>query len=157
MAPTCQLCDSVGTQFSKGTMSSACLSVWEKADPSSCLDARQFSSSLYAMVPFKLLPWCWSSEEVSLSPCVGSLRGTACDSRNFFHWLRPHWFLQPDVVGTYLSCTENLGWGGLLWGWDSSLPRYPSQIFIHHTWMWDQPILLLYSSTCLGGVVSLIL
>ena len=35
------------------------------------LDARHFSFSLNApLVPFKLLPWCWSSEGVSLSVCV---------------------------------------------------------------------------------------
>ena len=35
--------------------------------PRSQLDVRHFISSLYAMVPFKLLLHCWSSEGVSLS------------------------------------------------------------------------------------------
>ena len=30
--------------------------------------------------------------------------------------------------------------GDLVWGRDSSLPRYPSRMFTHHTWVWDQPI-----------------
>ena len=31
MAPTCQVCASVGRGLRKGTMASVCLSVWEKA------------------------------------------------------------------------------------------------------------------------------
>ncbi|KAF6094767.1 hypothetical protein HJG60_011865 [Phyllostomus discolor] len=62
------------------------------------------------LVPFKLLPWCWSSEGV-LSLCVGSLRGTAWKSSSFFHWLSPHWFLQPELMGIYLPGTGTLGWG----------------------------------------------
>ena len=52
-----QLASSVGGGFRKGTMAS------------SHLDARHFSSSLYVtpLVPFKLPPWCWSSEGVGLS------------------------------------------------------------------------------------------
>ena len=76
------------------------------------------------------------SEKVSL--CVISLRGTAWGSRISFLWLNPHCFLQPYILGTYLPGTGTLSWG-LVWGWDSSLLRYPSRIFIHHTWMWDQP------------------
>ena len=62
------------------------------------------------------------SEEVNM--CVGFLRGTALGSSSVFHQLNPHGFLQPEVVGTYLPGTGNLGLGGLVWGWDSSLPRY---------------------------------
>ena len=50
-----QLACSVRGEFKKGTMSSA------------CLDATHFSFSLCATGAFKLLPWCWSSEGVSLS------------------------------------------------------------------------------------------
>ena len=45
-----------------------------------------------------------------MSPCVGSLTGTAYGSRSFFHRLNSHWFLQPEVVGTYLPGTGTLGW-----------------------------------------------
>ena len=45
-----------------------------------------------------------------MSPCVGSLRGTAWGSRIFFHQLYPCWVLQPEVVGTYLTGTGVLGW-----------------------------------------------
>ena len=48
---------------------------------------------------------------MSLSPCAGSLRGTAWDSRSFFYQLNPRWFLQPEVMGTYLPGTGTLGWG----------------------------------------------
>ena len=46
-----------------------------------------------------------------MSPCVGSLRGTAWISRSFFHWLNLCWFLKPEVVGTYLPVTGTLVWG----------------------------------------------
>ena len=32
------------------------------------------------------------------------------------------------------------GGQALVWGWNSLLPRYHSQIFIHHTWIWNQPV-----------------
>ena len=51
------------------------------------------------------MQWVW------VSLCVGSLRGTAWDSRSFFHQLNPHWFLQPEVTGRYLPGTGTLGWG----------------------------------------------
>ena len=41
---------------------------------------------------------------------MGSLKGTAWGSRSFFHSFNPCWFLQPEVVGTYLPGTGTLGW-----------------------------------------------
>ena len=71
-----------------------------------------------------------SSERVSLIKSVaGSLWGTSRDSRSFFHWLNTCWFLQPEVMGTSPPHTGTLGWRGLVWGWDSSLLKYPSWIF----------------------------
>ena len=99
--------------------------------------------------------WCLSScypgagaqrEWIWVSPCMGSLRRTSWDSRGFFHELIPCWYLQSEVMRTYLPDTGTLGWGDLVWGWNSLLPRYPSQIFIHYTWKWDQPILCLCPS-----------
>ena len=46
-----------------------------------------------------------------MSLCGGSLRGTAWGPRSFFHRLNLCWFLQPEVVGTYLPGTGTLGWG----------------------------------------------
>ena len=51
-------------------MASPCLSVWEKAVTQLSFNARHFSSSPYALVPFNLLPQCWSLQGVSLSKFV---------------------------------------------------------------------------------------
>ena len=113
MISPCRFCGSLGEGLRKGTVASSYLSVWEKAVP-------------------HLLPWCqifqflsvchWcllscypgagaQREWVWVSPCVGSLGGTAWDSSSVFYWLCPCWFLQPEVLGIYLSGTGNLGWG----------------------------------------------
>ena len=68
------------------------------------------------LVPFKLLPQCWSSEGLSLNKSMCWFFKRNC--LGLLHWLNPHWFLQPEIVGTYLSGTGILGWGGLLRGWD---------------------------------------
>ena len=67
MVPACQLCGSEGKGSER--RQKAFLS-GRKLSPSSCLDARHLSSSLYGLVPYKLLPQCWSSEGVSLSNSV---------------------------------------------------------------------------------------
>lgn len=62
--------------------------------------------------------WLWSCcdsawaqrEWVRVSPCVGSLRDTAWDSRSFFHRLYFHWFLRQEVVGSYLPGAGTLSW-----------------------------------------------
>ena len=117
MAPASWLYGSVVGGFRKGTMAS------------SLLDARHFSFSLYATGAFQaaiLVLELRGSESEYVSLCVGSLRGAAWDTKNFFHCLNVLWFLQPEAVGTYLLGTGILGWGGLVWGQESSLPRYPS-------------------------------
>ena len=64
------------------------------------------------LVSFKLLPWCWSSEGMSLSKSVcGFFKGNSWDSSRFFHQLNLCQFLQPEIVGTYLPGTGTLGWG----------------------------------------------
>ena len=114
IAPACRLCVSQG-RVQKRNSGSALLSAWEKAVLSSCLDARHvISSSCMPLVPIKLLPWCWSSEEVSLSKSMCGLRGTSWDSRNLFYWLNPCCVLQPNVMGTYLPGTGTMGWGSWL-------------------------------------------
>ena len=64
--------------------------------------------------------WCLSScypsagtqrQWVWVGKYVCGLRGTAWGSSTFFHWLNPHWFQQPEVVGTCLPGTGTLGWG----------------------------------------------
>ena len=97
-----QLAGSLRGGYRKGTMSSA------------RLDARHFSSSLYATGTFQAATLqCWSSEGVSLSRrnlCVCSLRGNVWGSRSFLHRLNPCCLLQPEVVGTYLPGTGTLSW-----------------------------------------------
>ena len=71
-----QLASSVGGRFRKGTMASA------------HLDARYFSSSLYAIGAFQAATPVLElrgSESENVSLCVGSLKGTAWDSKSFFH------------------------------------------------------------------------
>ena len=83
-----------------------------KLSPSSHLDARHFSSSLYATGAFESVTPVLElrGECICVSVCVGSLRGTFGDYRRFFHWLNPRWCLQPEVMGTYLLGTGTLGW-----------------------------------------------
>ena len=78
----------------------------------------------------------WVREWIWVSPCVGSLRDTAWDSRSFFHWLYLHWFLQPEVVGTYLPGTQTLSWGV----WCGARPPYS----------WDIPPKFLFSTRGCG-------
>ena len=73
MAPTCRLCGSVVGRVQKrdsGPCLPFCLGERRKLSPSSCHNARHFSSFLYATDAFQLLPWCWSSERVSQSKSV---------------------------------------------------------------------------------------
>ena len=93
------------------------------------------------LVPFKLLPQCWSSEGISLGKSVCGFFMRNCLGLPKF--LPP---TQSSLVFATKSCGKlsswhwNPGLGGLVCAWDSSLWRYPSRIFIHHMWAWDQPI-----------------
>ena len=65
----------IGVGLNQGQMAPSCISVWEKATPSSPRHkARQFSFSPYVPVIFQQLPQYWSSEHVnpsaSKSVCV---------------------------------------------------------------------------------------
>ena len=101
-APACWFCGSVGGQLRKGQ---CCLR--ENCPPVLSLMPDTSVPPCLPLMPFKLLPWCWSSEGVSVSSCVGSLRGIALDSRSFFHRLNPCWFLQSEVMETYLPGTAS--------------------------------------------------
>ena len=69
---------------------------------SSCLDARQFSSSLYVSGAFQaaapVLEPKVSSSKFVYGPFKRNLLGLQKPSNSFS--LTPHWFLQPDVRGT---------------------------------------------------------
>ena len=105
MAPAWQLCVSVGRLQKRDT--GLCLPFCLR---DSCPPALALMPSVLPhmpLVPFKLLPQCWSSEGLSLSKFVcRSLRVTAWDSRSFFHQLNPCLFLHPEVVRTYLPGME---------------------------------------------------
>ena len=146
------VCGSVGRGLRKGTMASVHLSVWEKALP-------QLLPWCQILQVLPVFHWCLSScysgagaqmVWVWVSPHMGSLMETAWDSRSFFHQPNPCCFFQPEVMGTYLPGPETVGWELLVLGWDSLLLRYPIQIFIYHTWMWDQPIPCLHPSYLSG-------
>ena len=42
---------------------------------------------------------------------MGFLGGSAWGTSGFFHQLNPRWFLQPEVVDSYLHGNGTLGWG----------------------------------------------
>ena len=92
-------------------------SVWgglRKGTMASALDAGHFHSSPCAIGAFQVATQVLElrgSESEFVSLCVGSLRGTAWDSRSFFHRLNSSCFLQPELVGIYLPGTGTLGWG----------------------------------------------
>ena len=133
VAPTCQFCGSARGQFRIGTVASACLSAWEKA-------------------AHQLLPW-WQTLQFllichwylsSCSPKAGAQRKCvlskfACEffKRNCLglqRFLRPtHSLLGFTAIcyGVVLVLEPWAGGRELVWGWDPSLLRYPSQIFIH--------------------------
>ena len=115
MASTCQLCDCVapwGEGSEKGKWPLLAFPLGE-----SCPPALIWCQILHFLpVCHCCLSSCYPGagpqrEWVWVSLCVGSLGGTAWDSRSFFHILNSHWFLQPEVVGTYFSYIGTLGWG----------------------------------------------
>ena len=159
MVPTCwlwALCVGEGEvqKRDNGFCLSFCLG--ESCPPALTLMLDTLVPPCMPLIPFKVLPWHWSPERLNLSKFVcDSLRGTAWDSASFFHQLYPHWFLHPQVMGTYFSGTGTLSWGpgvnlGLL------APEISLWIFIHHRCIWDQPILCLHASPLWMDVVSLI-
>ena len=53
--------------------------------------------------------------------------------------------------GDLSSWHWNPGLGDLVWGWDSLLLKYPSWIFIHHTWGGTSPFCIFAPLTSLNG------
>ena len=142
MAPACQLCGCVRGRFRKGITASAHLPVWEKAVP-------QLLPWCQTLRFLPICHWCLSScysgagaqrEWVRISLCTDSLRGTAWDFRIFFHRLNTHWFLQPEVMGTYL-----LGTGTVIWGsWcGAGTPRSRGKLCLPMLPLWLEVAVLL--------------
>ena len=109
---------------------------------SSCLDDRQFRIFLYMpLVPFKLPPLCWRSEAVSLSKSVcGFFKRNCLGLQKFLPLSESSLVFAARCYGDLSSWHWSFGLRGLVWDWDFFLLRYPSQIFIHHMWIWDEPI-----------------
>ena len=108
-----------------------------KLSSSSCVDARHFSSSLYATGAFQAATRCWSSEGVSLSKSIiGFFMGNCLGLKGLLPLTTSLLVFAARRCGDLSYWHWKPGLGGLVWGWDSLLPRYPSQIFIHYIWMW---------------------
>ena len=153
MAPACQLCGSVmGEGSEKGQWPLPTFLCGRKLSASSCLDARHLSSFPYATGAFKLLRQCWSSEGVILSKSVcGFFKRNRLELLRFLLLTQSPLVFAARSFGDLSSCHWNPGLWGLVWGWDALLLRYPSKIFIHYTWVWDQPIHVSSPPTSLDG------
>ena len=148
MAPACQPCGSVWGKIRIGTVSSACLSLWEKAVP----QLSHWCQTLQFLPVFhRCLSRCYPSagaqrEWVWVSPCVGSLSGTAW-VRAVSSTINLRWFLQPEVMGTYLPGIGTLCWGawygaGLLGPEISLLDFYPPRIDVGPAHSMSLPLFL---------------
>ena len=81
------------------------------------------------LVPFKLLSWCQNSEGESLNKSVyGFFKGNCLGLLKFLPPTQSPLVFAARIYKDLFSWHWNLGLGGLVW--DSSLLRYPSQIFI---------------------------
>ena len=104
------------------------------------------------LMPFKLLPQCWSSEEVSLSKFVcGFFQRNYLGLQKFPPPTQSLLVFSARSYGDFFSWCWKPELMGLVLGWDSSLMRYPSEIFIHHMWVRDQSVLCLHPSYSLDG------
>ena len=120
MAHPCWLCVSVEGGFR--TFLSG-----RKLAPSSHLNARHLVPPHMPLVPFKLLPWCWSSEGVNLSKSVcGFFKRNCLGLQRFHPPTQLPLVFAARRYGDSSSWHWNPGLGGLVWGWDSSFLRYPS-------------------------------
>ena len=58
---------------------------------------------------------------------MGPLRGTAWASNSFFHQLQLYWFLQLEVVRTYLPGTRTLSWSSRYGAWTPGSQDIPPE------------------------------
>ena len=83
--------------------------------------------SFVPLVPFKLLPWCWSSEGVSLSKCVyGFFKENCLGLQKFLPLTQSPLVFAARSYGDLSSWHRNPGLIALVWGWDPSLPWHLS-------------------------------
>ena len=138
MAPTCQVCGCGGNvqKRDNGLCWPFCLG--EKCLPALTLMPDPSISPSMPLVTFRLLHWCWSLHGVNMNKFVCVFLERNClRLQKFLPLTQSLLGFATRSNGDLSSWHWNPGLGGLMWGWDSSLLRYPFQIFIHHTWMWD--------------------
>ena len=84
-----------------------------KIFPSSCFDARHFSSSLYTTGAFSGYPSCyWSSEGVNLSEFMhGFFKGNCLVVQKFLPLTQSPLVFHLEIMRTYFLGTGLLGWG----------------------------------------------
>ena len=131
MAPTSQLCGSVGEGFRKGQWPLRDFLSGRKLSLGSCIDARHFSSSLYATGAFQLQLQYWRSEGVSLSKSVCWFFKRNClVLQKFLPLTQSLLDFTARIMGTYLPGTGTLDW--VVWcrtgtPWSSDiLPKFSS-------------------------------
>ena len=123
-----------------------------KLSLSSCLDTRHFHSSLYATGVFQatLLVWDLRGSKFEVSLCVGSQRGTAWGSRNFFHQLKPASFCNQKLWTRKFLALEP--WAGTPPSQEIP-PKFLSTTHGHGTSLFH----ISAPPTSLDGLISLIL
>ena len=95
-------------------------------------------------------PW-WGSQTASTYPTCGFSKKNCLGLQQFLSPTQSLPVFAAWNCGDLSSWHWNPGLGVLVWGWDSSHLRYPSQFFIHHMWVWEQPIPTCAPPTSLDG------
>ena len=130
IGPACCLCGSVGGGIRKGEMA-LCppLCLGESCPLVLTLMPDPSVSPCMLLMPFKLLPWCWSSEGVSLrKPVYGFFKVNRLGLKKFLPPTQCPLSFAAGSYGDLSSWHWNPGLGSLVWDWDSTLPRCPSQV-----------------------------
>ena len=86
--------------------------------PSSCLPGTWFQKE-----------WVWVGESM-----CGFFKRKCLGLQKFLPPTQSQLVFASRICGDLTSWHWNPELRGLVWGWDSSLLWYPSQIFIHHMW-----------------------
>ena len=104
---------------------------------SSHLYARHFNFTLYATGVFQAdNSGARAHRELSLTKSVcGFFKKNCLGLQKFLLPTQSPLVCAARSYGDLSSCHWNPGLGGLVWGGDSSLPRYSSRIFSHDMWV----------------------
>ena len=114
---------------------------------SSHLCARYFNSSLYATSAFQATTPVLDFRGISMCKSMcGFIKRNCLGLQKFLPLTPSPLVFAARSYGNLSSWHWKHGLGGLVWGWESSLLRYPSWIFIHLTWMWNQTVPQLHPS-----------